>query len=477
MDYQTSLNRDYKNDPRSQKQLPWVRWMIVFALLALVLIILTIIFSRDDSSQPAIEEPPQAVEHDTQKSPESTRIRKTLTLPDQSSQLEDLLQPVTEPQLITMIPEPEPENWISHTIKSGDTLSSIFSKLEIHSQLKLILANKTASDTLKSIYPGQVVKVTKHEGQLQKLVYEPNDKEYLLVSKNDEGYEVSRLEHQVEKRTNRASATIQDSLFMAGRTAGLSDNITMELAGIFGWDIDFALDIRTGDQFTVIYEELFREGDKIGDGAIVAAEFTNQGRTYQAIRYQRPDGETDYYSPDGRSMRKAFLRTPVNFTRISSRFNLNRKHPVLNKVRAHKGVDYAAPKGTPIKSVGDGKVVFKGRKGGYGRVIIIQHGSRYSTLYAHLNSYNKKVKTGGRVKQGQTIGYVGMSGLATGPHLHYEFRVNGVHRNPLSVKLPAADPLPKKYMADFNAHSQTLLSQLDLYRRTTIANAEAASDL
>ena len=475
MDYQTSLNRDYKNDPRPKKQLPWVRWMIVFAFLALALIILTIIFGQGDSPQPAIEEPPQAVEHDTQKSPESTRIRKSLPLPEQSDKSENVLQPISEVSLIEEVEQPD--TWVSHTIKSGDTLSSIFSKLEIHSQLKPILSDKTAADTLKSIYPGQLIKVAKLDGQLQKLVYEPNDREYLYVTRNADTYEVSRQEHQVEKRINRASTTIQDSLFMAGRRAGLSDNITMELAGIFGWDIDFALDIRSGDQFTVIYEELFREGDKIGDGAIVAAEFTNQGRTFQAIRYQRPDGETDYYSPDGRSMRKAFLRTPVNFTRISSRFNLKRKHPILNKVRAHKGVDYAAPKGTPIKSVGDGKVVFKGRKGGYGRVIIIQHGSKYSTLYAHLNSYNRKIKTGSRVKQGQTIGYVGMSGLATGPHLHYEFRVNGVHRNPLSVKLPAAEPLPKKYMADFNAHSQTLLSQLDLYRRTTIADAEAASNL
>ena len=473
MDYQTSLNRDYKSNPRPQNGPSWPRWMIVALILGATLVILTIMMSLGDSPQPPAEEAPQAVEHDTQKSPESTRIRKNLTLPDHSSKSENVLQPLDE----LLIAEPEEaEDWVSHTIKSGDTLSSIFSKLEIHSQLKPILSDKTAADTLRSIYPGQIIKVSKQDGKLQKLVYEPNDKESLYVNKSDEGYVVSRMEHPVEKRINRASTSIQDSLFMAGRKSGLSDNITMELAGIFGWDIDFALDIRTGDQFTVLYEELFREGEKVGDGAIIAAEFTNQGRTYQAIRYQRPDGETDYYSPDGRSMRKAFLRTPVNFTRISSRFNLKRKHPILNKVRAHKGVDYAAPKGTPVKSVGDGKVVFKGRKGGYGRVIIVQHGTKYSTLYAHLNSYNKKTKVGARVKQGQTIGYVGMSGLATGPHLHYEFRVNGVHRNPLSVKLPAAEPLPKKFMADFNNHSETLLSQLDLYRRTTIANVETAGN-
>jgi murein DD-endopeptidase MepM/ murein hydrolase activator NlpD len=175
-------------------------------------------------------------------------------------------------------------------------------------------------------------------------------------------------------------------------------------------------------------------------------------------------------------MRKAFLRTPVNFTRISSRFSTGRKHPILNTIRAHKGVDYAAPKGTPVKAAGDGKVVFKGRKGGYGRVIILQHGAVYSTLYGHLNAFNHNIKVGSRVKQGQIIGYVGMSGLATGPHLHYEFRVNGVHRNPLTVKLPDAEPLPKQYMADFNNQSQPLLTQLDLYRRTTIADAGGMSD-
>ncbi|RMG49934.1 MAG: peptidase M23 [Gammaproteobacteria bacterium] len=361
--------------------------------------------------------------------------------------------------------------WSEHRVRPGDSLSAIFSQLEIHSHLRPILAQKEAAESLRALYPGQLIRVRKEAGQFRELVYEPDDRHVLRVVREGDSYRVQKDVKPVEIRRRLASGIIRDSLFVDGRRAGLSDSVIMELAGIFGWDIDFALDLRKGDSFTIIYEELYRNGEKIGDGKIIAAEFTNQGRDYQAIRYTRPDGITDYYSPDGRSMRKAFLRTPVNFTRISSRFTLHRKHPILNRIRAHKGVDYAAPRGTPVKAAGDGKVIFKGRKGGYGRVIIIKHGARYSTLYAHLNGYRRGLRVGSRVKQGQVIGYVGMSGLATGPHLHYEFRVNGVHRNPLTVKLPAAQPLPARYMADFKAHAQPLLSQIKLYRRTTIAEA------
>lgn len=470
MDYQTILNRDYKSAPKDRPRSGSKRVLFITSVVVTVSIGVLLFLISGPSSQNPAQETPQAVEHDTQNTAPSTRVRKTIPLPDKQSSGEYELHPAP---IETTLTEVEADDWVSHMVKAGDSLSSIFSKLEIHSQLKIILTDKTASKALKSIYPGQSIKVMKENGKLKELVYEPNDQEMLLVTRIDTGYQAELINRPVEKRRNRASGVIQDSLFMAGRKAGLSDNITMELAGIFGWDVDFALDIRTGDSFTVIYEELFREGEKIGNGAIIAAEFNNQGHSFRAIRYQSPDGDTGYYSPDGRSMRKAFLRTPVNFTRISSRFSTGRKHPILNKIRAHKGVDYAAPKGTPIKSAGDGKIIFKGRKGGYGRVVIIQHGSRYSTLYGHLNSFNRKLRVGSRVKQGQTIGYVGMSGLATGPHLHYEFRVNGVHRNPLTVKLPAAEPLPKKYMADFNSQSEALLSQLDLYRSVAIADARA----
>jgi murein DD-endopeptidase MepM/ murein hydrolase activator NlpD len=243
----------------------------------------------------------------------------------------------------------------------------------------------------------------------------------------------------------------------------------MELAAIFGWDIDFALDIRRGDHFTVVYQEYYLEGKKVRDGDILAAEFTNQGKSYRAIRYVDADGNAGFYTPEGLSLRKAFLRTPVKFSRISSRFTLHRKHPILNRIRAHKGVDYAAPRGTPIRATGDGKVVFRGRKGGYGRTIVIQHGSKYSTLYGHMSRYNGKVKLGRRVRQGQVIGYVGSSGLATGPHLHYEFRIDGVHRNPLTVKLPVAEPIAKRYRDDFQKLATPLIAQLELLTRSLVA--------
>jgi len=285
--------------------------------------------------------------------------------------------------------------------------------------------------------------------------------------------------HQIETRETHASGVIDSSLFLAAKESGISQNIIMELANVFGWDIDFALDIRKGDSFSVLYEELYRNGEKISDGNILAADFTNNGKVYRAVRYTNPQTNvSEYYTPDGKSMRKAFLRTPVNFTRISSRFTTSRYHPVLHKFRSHKGVDYAAKRGTPIYAAGDGKVIFKGKKGGYGNVMILQHGTKYTTLYAHLKTYNRKLRNGSKVKQGQTIAYVGSSGLATGPHLHYEFRVNGVHRNPLTVKLPISNPVPKRYLADFELSTTPVLAQLDLVTRSQqVALADTQSNI
>ena len=204
----------------------------------------------------------------------------------------------------------------------------------------------------------------------------------------------------------------------------------------------------------------------------MAAEFTNQAKTFQAVRYTNPAGETEYFSPDGRNMKKTFLRTPVNFTRISSRFNPRRKHPILHTIRAHKGVDYAAPTGTPIKAAGNGKIVHRGTKGGYGKTVIIQHGNKYSTLYAHMNNYRKGQRVGSAVKQGDVIGYVGRTGSATGPHLHYEFHVYGKHKNPLKVTLPKADPLPSHLIDDFRAKSDSYLSWLSSLSRVASADTE-----
>jgi murein DD-endopeptidase MepM/ murein hydrolase activator NlpD len=250
-------------------------------------------------------------------------------------------------------------------------------------------------------------------------------------------------------------------LFVDGQEAGLPDRTIMELTDIFGWDVDFALDLREGDTFSVIYEEIYKNGEKIKNGRILAAEFVNQGRKLRAVYYEGKDGVEGYFSDKGDAMRKAFLRTPVNFTRITSRFSLARAHPILNTIRAHKGVDYAAPTGTPVRATADGKIAFVGQQMGYGNVVVMQHGDTYSTLYGHMSRFAGGVATGKHVRQGQTIGYVGQTGLATGPHLHYEFRINGVHRDPLAVKLPNSIPLDKRYFADFEHKSASMFERLN----------------
>lgn len=368
----------------------------------------------------------------------------------------------------------QPYNTKTIIVKKGDTLSAIFKRhsLSSNSLYKIINSGKQAK-TLTRIKPGQTFTIALNEkNEVESLKFALNKADTLIINKQDKQF-VSKIDSkEIEIRSQFTTATINNSLFAAGNRAGLNSAMIMKLAHIFGWDIDFALDIRKGDAFAILYEEKYINGKKIGDGNILSAEFTNQGKVFSAIRYTDASGHTDYYSEKGLSMRKAFLRTPVEFSRISSRFSTGRKHPILNRIRAHKGVDYAASRGTPIKAVGDGKVIFKGRKGGYGRVIILQHGSKYTTLYAHLNAYNKKLRHGSRVKQGQTIGYIGSSGLATGPHLHYEFRVNGVHRNPLTVALPSAAPIAKKYRSDFKSTAETLISQLKLRKQETIALKE-----
>ncbi len=363
-------------------------------------------------------------------------------------------------QLKNVFIPPPKEKWRTVTVKEGDNLSLIFSRLAISkNDLYEILSLGEDTQSLKRLKPGQVLKLKFENSKIEELVHEADLTHTLKVKKKDDEFEARMIEEKPEIRIANASGRINDSLFLSGQRAGLSDNILMQLFDIFGWDIDFVLDIREGDEFRVIYEELFKNGEKVKDGRILAAEFINQGKGFKAVYFNEGD-ESGYYSEDGKSMKKAFLRTPVNFTRISSRFNLKRKHPVLNKIRAHKGVDYAAPMGTPVKATGNGKVVFVGTKNGYGNTVIIQHGGKYSTLYAHLSRFARGLKKGKRVEQGQTIAYVGKTGLATGPHLHYEFRINGVHRDPLTVELPKSLPLPKKYMPDFLRQSKPLLTQL-----------------
>lgn len=357
------------------------------------------------------------------------------------------------------------------TIKKGDTLSKIFKRLSLSSKtLHKIMKSGSDAQRLSRIRPGKEITFSlDNDNQLVAISYPIDKIDTLQINKKADSFIIQIDSKEVEIQQQFATESINASLFAAGSQAGLSNSMIMKLAELFGWDIDFALDIRKGDTFSLIYEDKLINGKKISEGDILAAEFVNQGKTFYAVRYTDPSGKAEYYSDNGYSMRKAFLRTPVEFSRISSRFSSGRKHPVLNRIRAHKGVDYAASRGTPVKAAGKGKVIFKGTKGGYGRVIILQHGSKYTTLYAHLNAYGKKIKKGSRVKQGQIIGYVGSSGLATGPHLHYEFRVNGTHRNPLTVSLPNAAALAKKYRPEYDIIAENMISQIKSRKQSTIA--------
>jgi len=359
----------------------------------------------------------------------------------------------------------------SVVVANGDTLSTVFAKVGLPpAVMHAVLASSPDAKQLSRLKIGQTLEFQLTEqGELASLRSKLNSLETLALEQTPKGYVFKKEQVKPEVSTVYARGEIDSSLFLAAKRAGLSHNLTMDLANVFGYDIDFALDIRKGDSFEVIYEEKTVEGKRVGTGNILAARFTNRGKTYSAVRYTSKDGTTSYYNADGTSMRKAFIRTPVDFARISSRFSNGRKHPILNKIRAHKGVDYAAPHGTPIKSAGDGKVLLAGRKGGYGNTVIIQHGQRYRTLYAHMQGFAKGVRNGSTVKQGQIIGYIGTTGLSTGPHLHYEFQVDGVHVDPLGLKLPMADPIAKSEMPRFMQQSQPLMARMDEERATMLA--------
>lgn len=398
----------------------------------------------------------------------ATRIPIQIELPSESKSPDTTSDQAVlsdTPAENTKAPEQVTENWHTFKIKSGDTLSNLFSKAGYNDKIMYdVLFSAKENKVLSKIYPGEHISFLNEQDQLKSIKLIRSPLESLLFSKNEQGkYSHSILTREPDIHISYSEGIIDSSLFLAGQKAGLSESQIMELANIFGWDIDFILDIREGDKFNLIYEELHLDGDKYKNGRILAANFTNRGKKFSAVLYEEENGDTNYYSPEGESMRKAFIRTPVDFARISSHFNLRRKHPILHKIRAHKGTDYAASYGTPIKATGDGKIINARNKGGYGRTVIIQHGNKISTLYAHLSKYARGIKEGRRVKQGQIIGYIGSSGLASGPHLHYEFRVNGVHKNPLKVKLPDAAPIPKAQLARFKLHTNKYLAQLTTF--------------
>ncbi|HEV3181213.1 MAG TPA: peptidoglycan DD-metalloendopeptidase family protein [Steroidobacteraceae bacterium] len=347
-------------------------------------------------------------------------------------------------------------------VTRNDTLDRIFRRLKLNladlASLRSLPGVRAALDSLR---PGELLHLTHHGGELFGLERRLSETQTLKVSREGDALKADVLQNPIEMRTRTIRGVIDSSLFEAVEATGAHDQTAVGLADIFGWDIDFVLDVRPGDTFVVTYEEIWRDGTYLRDGPIQAAEFVNQGREFRAVRYTDPEGHSNYYTPEGRSLHKAFLRTPVEFSRVSSRFNSARHHPILNLIRAHKGVDYAAPIGTPVHAAGDGRIRFAGSRGGYGNCVEIEHSRSIVTLYGHLSRFARGTRTGAHVTQGAVIAYVGMTGLATGPHLHYEYRVNGVFKNPQTVALPASAPIDAGWRADFLARSAPLLAGLD----------------
>ena len=362
--------------------------------------------------------------------------------------------------------EEDIDSWQQYKVKSGDTLASIFAKAGLSPQdtYRVSRAGEHAK-RLTRMKPGDSIYIHVDDAkQFDALRYPLSKTETLFIERNQDGDLGSKVEiKQVETLHSFAQGTIKSSFWNAGTSAGLTDNQIMRLAGIFGWDIDFAQEIREGDSFNVVFEEQYIDGEFIGFGDIVAAEFINQGDVFQAIKYE--DG--NFYTPSGKSMRKSFLRAPINFKYISSSFKKRRYHPVQKRWKAHRGVDYAAKTGTPVVAAGDGKVIKSAYDRFNGHHVFIQHGETYTTKYLHFTK--RAVKNGQSVKQGQVIGYVGATGLASGPHLHYEFLVNGVHQNPRTVKLPQAKPIDKKEADKFKLLAQERVAQLDNNKRIMLA--------
>jgi murein DD-endopeptidase MepM/ murein hydrolase activator NlpD len=347
-------------------------------------------------------------------------------------------------------------------VARNDTMDAIFRRMALDpADLAAIRNLPGIRQSLDFLKPGDAIKVTHTSGEINELSRKVSETKTLDVVRKSDGFAAKMLDNPVETRLRTASATIDSSLFQSANGADMSDAIALKLANVFAYDIDFVLDIRAGDRFTVTYEKVYQDGKFLHDGDVLAAEFVNGGKVYRAVRFAQDGGSASYYTPEGRPLRKAFLRAPVDFTRVSSVFNPARMHPILNLIRGHMGTDYAAPTGTPVHAAGDGRVSFAGRRGGYGNAIVLLHSNSVSTLYGHMSRFAKNMRVGSHVNQGEVIGYVGMTGLATGPHLHYEYLMNGVHMNPQTVHLPGAEPLRAESLRQFRAITAPLLSSLE----------------
>ncbi|SER42814.1 Murein DD-endopeptidase MepM and murein hydrolase activator NlpD, contain LysM domain [Nitrosomonas sp. Nm51] len=363
--------------------------------------------------------------------------------------------------------------WRQETIRRGDTIAAILGRLDVNQHDKQdFLRTARDSRAMRRLQPGKTIYAqTTADGGLLTLRYFFGKEELFLMEKTEQAFKMSEQKIELESQIQMKSGTVNSSLFAATDKAGIPNNIAAQMIDILASEIDFHRDLRQGDRFTVVYETLIDGGGGTAKtGKVVAVEFTNQRKTYQAIYFQSSNGDSGYYTPEGESLRKAFLKAPLEFSRISSGFTNARFHPVLKKWRAHKGIDYAAPTGTPVKATANGKVTFAGTQRGYGKLIIIKHDDQYETAYGHLSGFAKRLGNGTRVSQGDVIDYVGMTGMATGPHLHYELRVNGVQRDPSKIALPTATPIAKKDLPAFQNQAESLLSRLDIMRNLHLAS-------
>lgn len=362
--------------------------------------------------------------------------------------------------------------WYRDYVRRDDTLQSLLFRLNVRNREahEFIRSDNTASEIARSLIPGhQVETETDEAGNLIGFEYQLQTNEYISIKKTADGYVSSKQTLELEVRPVLKSAKISSSLFGATDAAGIPDSIAIQLADIFESEINFHTDLRAGDHFNVIYQGSYHRGELIKSGEVLAAEFVNNGKTYRAIGFKDNDGKMQYFTPEGKSLHKSFLRSPLEFTRVSSGFSAARYHPVLQRVRAHKGVDMAAPTGTRVKASGDAVVDFVGQKGGYGNVIVLKHQNGIQTVYGHLSRFAEGLRRGRKVSQGEIIGFVGMTGVATGPHLHYEFLINGQHRDPMKVALPKANALEARHKNDFDNISNQMTAQLRLLDASNIA--------
>ncbi|MDO8989186.1 MAG: M23 family metallopeptidase [Sideroxyarcus sp.] len=364
--------------------------------------------------------------------------------------------------------------WRSERIQRGDTVAELLRRLNVEdSAASDFLRKSKSAEGLRQLPVGKEVQAeTDAVGALLALRYMGNDAHQVIIERSGSGFKARTLAALVEKRIQIRTGEIKTNLFSATDEVGLPDPAANQLSDIFGGDVDFHRDLRKGDKFTVIYEMNYINGEPARTGRILSAEFVNHGRVFRAAYFQTTEFTGDYYSPEGKSMHKAFLRSPLEFSRVSSGFSKSRLHPVLNKWRAHKGVDYAAPIGTKVKVTSDGVVTFVGAQGGYGNVVKVSHQGNFTTVYGHLSRFASGIKKGQRLGQGQIVGYVGMTGMTSGPHLHYEFQQKGVHRDPLKVALPDGKPISEAQQTAFMEVTRDLFGQLDTFRSMRIAKLD-----